>query len=382
LEELSLSNNANFTDLIFTYLTEHLSINLTKLCLDRLSSISDSAIIESIPKLCTNVTHLSIIDCNKLTDYGFYSFAEQLYEYKLASIAPLRTLKLKWLNIQPKTVRSILKLFGSDIFEFHIAGMTTICGETLTDISQECSNIRSLSLQNCHYDLGDPLHFLGFSNLTILDISGNDLITDESITMISYRCSSLTALNLKETKLGSETLKTLGNRANDFAPLRTLILDDIFGVTDNGVELLLKGQNQLQVLSMRSCVQLTDRALTLIGNYLQNSVTNLRFGSVKHVTDRGVNALSTCHRLQELELGEAVGVTNDGLYSIADHFKNLGVLVLYDMNGISVEGVMYVVRTMPNLKEIQLTGCYALDEETIRREVVPSCRNFDTTVWI
>ncbi|KAL6132034.1 hypothetical protein ACLB2K_070405 [Fragaria x ananassa] len=155
--------------------------------------------------------------------------------------------------------------------------------------------------------------FQAAHNLKGLHLSSNELVSDYACRAIGSSC--ITTLELKDcpyvtTDVG---LRFVANGTTS-GTLKKLILDGCQGITDNGIEYLVK---------MRCLEHL--------------ELTNLSEG----VTDVGGVAISTIQTLKELKLSEALGMSDRTVVALAENCHNLEAFALClwfhgDVSGASI----------------------------------------------
>ena len=131
-------------------------------------------------------------------------------------------------------------------------------------------------------------------------------LTDEALAALAPLSASLTLLNIS----GNEELTGLGV-GTILSPFKKLSVLNLFlcrGMTDDGVIALATDLPVLSSLDLCDCYQVTDRALTMLGQV--PSLTVLDLSQNTKITDMGVFALARLPALASLNL--------DGCWRLTD----------------------------------------------------------------
>ena len=176
--------------------------------------------------------------------------------------------------------------------------MPMLSDQGLSCISQSCPYITRISLHNCPSITDEGLIALGAFcvNLSVVEIAENALITADGIDGLAraaklehvsvQRCKrvsdrSLSALskhplsylNFSDNNTitdGGLKLLGLGQGSGSAAraALRSIILRNLFRISDTGIRSLSRGCTSLRELDVSGCARLTDSSISIALSYL------------------------------------------------------------------------------------------------------------------
>ncbi|XP_054724017.1 F-box/LRR-repeat protein 16-like isoform X2 [Uloborus diversus] len=132
------------------------------------------------------------------------------------------------------------------------------------------------------------------------------------------------------------------------------------GVTDKGLEELLKGFPSIVQLELSGCNEITDAALWAS---LSPRIVSLTLADCIHVSDDTVAAVTQLlPSLYELDL-QAYHVTDAALSLLC--LRDLRVLRLRSCWELTDRGLMELARSLPDLTQLSLSGCSKISDEGV-----------------
>lgn len=219
----------------------------------------DTSMIQLFQKC--NITHLTICQCNKLTDAFINSLAKSCRQ-------------LKHLNIGRK--------FDRDTF-----------------------SIRSLG-QHCH-------------SLLYLDCS-NIQLEDESVLSIADSCHSLQHLNLQNCmRLTDASMLSIAHQCPSLEYLNVYFC---FRLTDASIQSLAKNC-QLKHITVSSCIEITGVSIIAIATHCPELIS-LDVSHCNSLTDVSIVAVSTgCKLLKYLNIKDCISLTDYVVGTCDEYFSSL-----------------------------------------------------------
>jgi Leucine-rich repeat (LRR) protein len=286
-----------------------------------------------------------------------------------------------------------------------LSGCQWMDGSALGPIGK-AKTLKSLSLRDWRRLNDDHLESLTqLNNLETLDLDGCDQIGNAGMVHLLHLKDCIKCLNVSRLSMIDDTgLETIAN----LLKLETLHINDLYDVSDKGIERLTSCLTKLKVLEMQGCHETSGESIVRIGQQLLEleeldcseiftldrawegfiSLALLRhlirvdLGGC-HVDDRCVYHLSRNSTIEELLLAQA-DITADGLAHIIEGMKELRVLSLEECAEISTDGYMALANAakleglslrgsgdvademmvsvcdLPKLKYLDLRECYLL----------------------
>ena len=180
-----------------------------------------------------------------------------------------------------------------------------ISDQGLHYISSGFTNLIYLSLPNCWRITSVGIgHVARMKSLRELHLHNCQSIDDECVRLLSEAESQITILDLsRNCKIGDIALKYLGESQ---LPIQELSLA-CCGITDEGIQHLVKQRKTLKRLSIFGCEKITDNSLRLIAEKLPS--------------------------LEYIELSQSRVVTQEGIQHMKQRSSNLKVIQNYKAIG-------------------------------------------------
>ncbi|KAG7258329.1 hypothetical protein CRUP_023664, partial [Coryphaenoides rupestris] len=189
---------------------------------------------------CLNLEHLTLQDCQKLTDLSLKHVSKGLH-------------KLRVLN---------LSFCGgiSDAGMIHLSHMTSLWSLNL----RSCDNISDTGAMH--------LATHGTLRLSGLDVSFCDKIGDQSLAYIAQGLYRLKSLSLCSCHVSDDGINRMVRQMHE---LRTLNIGQCARITDKGLELIADHLTQLVGIDLYGCTKITKRGLERITQLPCLKVLNL-----------------------------------------------------------------------------------------------------------
>ncbi|XP_067934698.1 F-box and leucine-rich repeat protein 13-like isoform X2 [Watersipora subatra] len=275
--------------------------------------ISDTA-MKLIGKLSSNLTHVYLSDCQRITDHSLKA---------LSACRNLAVLNVTdCVRITDTGVRHLMEgPSGPKIRELNLTNCIRVGDIALVNIHKRSQNLAYLSLCFCEHISEAGIELLGQTHSLIsLDISG---------------CAC-----------GDQGLSALGNNTR----FRDVTLADCNKVTDLGLQKFAQQCKDINRLSLAHCRNLTDGAIKNLA-FCCRLLNVLDLAGCKLLTDQSVQYLSgVCHYLRELNMSGCILLTDKAMRYLRKGCKNLrSVSVLY-CKAISKRSVQKMLVSVPRVE--------------------------------
>lgn len=180
--------------------------SLTSLNLDGCTGLTDRFLTEGVTQFCPNLTHLSLVHLDQLTDEGFSS---AFHSYHLVNSGGLITVNLtKCTNLGVNAIDALLRHSASTLVELSVNSIYNITKDYLFQIltndnhpvkekiRQELAAANGNSEESGSSDKPTLYEKIQFPLLTSLDVGFVRAVDDEILEMISRSCSKLDILEV------------------------------------------------------------------------------------------------------------------------------------------------------------------------------------------
>ncbi|RWR78963.1 F-box/LRR-repeat protein 3-like protein isoform X1 [Cinnamomum micranthum f. kanehirae] len=316
--------------------------NLEELVLAGCLGIDDEA-LATLKQGCKSLETLDVSNCPNVSHDGLSSL--------INGAVCLRQLIL--VNCTPVThalATSLVKLPKLQVIKLDSCHVTC---SGLKAIGKGCISLEELSLSKCSGVTDEGLSFLvtKHKGLKKLDITCCTKITDISVSSITS-CSNLTSLKMESCSLVSkEAFVLIGQRCHlleeldlteneidneGFSidlPFVNIKIQSV-GITDCGIAAIAQGCPMLQIINLAYC---------------------------KDISDDSLRSLSTCSRLNTLEIRGCARVSSVGLSLIAVGCKQIAKLDVKKCYHIDDAGMIPLAPLCQNLRQINLSYCSITD---------------------
>lgn len=283
-------------------------------------NIIDFELISSI-KTLKHIKHLSLIDCEFITDDTIISIATSLN-----NLTKLDLYQTSWLCISNITDLSIITISQhcKYLISLNITNNQNITDESIIAVANNCNN----------------LHELIISNLMN--------ITDASIITISLHCNKLNYLNINNCfKITTISIISVATNCKKLLNISCSNCDYIF---DYAIEMIAMNCIDINSININKCLSITDQSLIIISK-LCKYINNINIGN-SNITDIGIQAIAiNCKQLKYLDISNCWNITSLSIITIANHCIELQQIHLtYDNNNIEVlESIQYLTIKNPLL---------------------------------
>uniref|UniRef100_A0A6V7QRP7 F-box/LRR-repeat protein 15-like leucin rich repeat domain-containing protein n=1 Tax=Ananas comosus var. bracteatus TaxID=296719 RepID=A0A6V7QRP7_ANACO len=309
----------------FCPFTQSLASSLQKL--SKLQSIRldgcpvTSAGLKAIANSCTSLKELSLSKCSGVTDEG------------LSSVV-----------VKHKT-----------LMKLDITCCRNITDVSVANITSSCSALTSLRMESCGLVSNEAFRLIGqhCQLLEELDLTDND-VDDEGLKAIS-RCCKLSSLKIGIClNISDEGLVHVGKSCPE---LQELDLYRSFGVTDKGVSAIASGCCNLQIINLAYCTEITDESLISLSTCYKLNTLEIR--GCSRVTSTGLSAIALgCRQITELDLKKCYDVNDAGMLPLA-HYSSASINLSYC--SVTDLGLLVLASTscLQSITILHLTGVTA-----------------------
>ncbi|XP_071817253.1 F-box and leucine-rich repeat protein 13-like isoform X2 [Apostichopus japonicus] len=298
IRSVSFLQTPNITDLSLKALAQHRKLQQIKI--EGNNRISDNS-FKYVGKMCSEIRHLYITDCPRITDAS------------LKSLAPCRNINVlnfaDCIRITDAGVRNLVEgPSGPKLREINLSNCVRVTDVSIMKITQKCYNLVYGKFCFSEHITDAGAEMLG--NMPVLasvDISG---------------------CNITDTGLGA-----LGNNVS----LRDTTLAECFQITDLGVQKFAQQCRDLERLDISHCTELTDVAIKNLA-FCCRRLTVLSLAGCSKLTDLSIRYLSgVCHNLLSLDISGCPKIRDDSMRFLRKGCKRLKKLKMLYCTGITKE---------------------------------------------
>ncbi|CED84083.1 Leucine rich repeat proteins, some proteins contain F-box [Phaffia rhodozyma] len=390
---------------------------LVALDLSMVKNIGDAA-LRGIAMGCLKLQGLNLNGCNKVTDVGVTAIAQ--------NCRSLRRIKL--VKCTKVTDASVVLLARNCflLLEVDLDENPNITAVSIREFWLCCLHLRELRLASCPKitDAGFP--YLS-PPLSISASSPSVLDRPFRLSTIEYPPRSLhpptpRPIYPDETVYGAYSYETAsfevvpppGPRImfgiqppphwlKPFDHLRVLDLTSCASITDAAVDAIVTNAPMLRSLVLAKCPELTDQSLFSICTLgrslhqlhmahcfritdaavsrLARSCTRLRyvdFACCPELTDMSVIELSQLTKLRRIGLVRVAKLTDQAIHALVERPSSLERIHLSYCEEISVEAIYYLLRNLPRLTHLSLTGVPSFRKADLQRFRRPPPADFNS----
>ncbi|KAL5014145.1 hypothetical protein ScPMuIL_008415, partial [Solemya velum] len=270
--------------------------------------------VKTIGKLCPNLEHVYMADCQRLTDVSLKALAG----CKNMSIINFADC----VRITDTGVRYIADgLCGPKIRELNLTNCIRVGDMAMVNIHKRCHSLAYLSVCFCEHISEAGVELLGQTH-------------------------SLTSLDLSGCNCGDQGLSALGNNTR----LRDVTLSECVAITDLGLQKFTQQCKDIERLDLSHCMQITDGAVKNLA-FCCRMINVLNLSGCRLITDLGLQYLSgVCHHLTQLDISGCLLVSEKSMKYLRKGCKKLKVLIMLFCKGISKSSAQKMKR---HVKKVQ-----------------------------
>ncbi|PRP87161.1 hypothetical protein PROFUN_01423 [Planoprotostelium fungivorum] len=330
--------------------------------------------------LCRNLPKLSSLtlsECTGLTDQSIISI--------IAMAANVTSLNL-WgcQSLSPASIQLLLR-HSPKMQTLGLSYCSQINDAALEGISQKVSQLKAIQFEQCNGVTNKTIASMGSKTLTTINLRRCSLVTSEGIWECLQRCDSLTNLNLAFCSLDVtfvdqlcqfqclpiiKVLDLSGFKSLTDAHLHQLIendgfcnsvttfkLDECTGLTDAGIDGMLRRCTNLQHISLCFCRELTDESFSAMEEGTHHSLLSISVGGCGKFTDVLLRRASHCPKLKELTLAWNKLITDKEIPNLASRCQNLKTVNLSYCHLITDVAIKAIVENCRNIKRLDAGYC-------------------------
>ncbi|KAJ7553334.1 hypothetical protein O6H91_06G093900 [Diphasiastrum complanatum] len=320
-----------------------------------------SEVLEKVLQRYTNLQHLDLSLCIRVTDASLLSVAKlvgvRLLTINLSKIGGFSDAGLAYLARDCPSILDIDLSYCSNLSDLGIIALAQL------------SNLQSLKLVGCHSitDAGLGCLAAGCKNLCALNLKGCLGITDAGIAFIAANCKLLHTLDLSYTEVTEKGLASI----TILDSLKDLNLVACNNVDDNGLEYLRSGCKTLLRLDVSRCRNVSDVGITALADGPM-ALQQLTLSYCSPITDEVLATFQKFYSLQSIKL-DGCEIAGKGLLFIGRGCKRLTELSLSKCRGVSDLGVAAVASGCTGLYKVDLTCCRNLSDVALASLAI-SCK--------
>eukprot|EP00899_Mesostigma_viride_P028492 jgi/Mesvir1/8828/Mv02729-RA.1 len=299
--------------------------------------------LEGIAANCKGLTYLNLADCKGVTDAGIVALARscrglqaldisksQVGDEGVVAVArSCRGLRRLAVSYCKHVSDDSAAQLGSRCkrLEQLFLDFTVVTDESIIAVAGGCPHLRRLTVSEHVTDDGMSAVARHCGRLEHLGVWGCMGVTNDSIMRIAENCQGLTRLDAAYSDVGDEGLLVLAQMCGG---LRRLDLSNT-SITDEGlVDAVQAGLGRLEYLDVEAC---------------------------SGVSDDGIEeVVRKCAALRHLSVAECTGVTDEGIRAVAEHVRGIEGLVIRETR-VTDEGVRAIAAKCHELRYLDMGGC-------------------------
>ncbi|XP_069085784.1 F-box and leucine-rich repeat protein 13 [Pleurodeles waltl] len=301
LVSISLLGSPHLSDVAFKAVFQ--SRKLSKIRIEGNSRITDAS-FKLLSKHCSNLSHVYIADCQKITDNSLKAMSslKNIYVLNVADCV----------RISDPGIRNFLEgSSGGKIRELNLTNCIRVSDISLLRISQRCHSLTYLSLRYC------------------------ENVTDSGIELLG-NMDSLISIDLSGTSISDQGLAALGANSN----LKELIVSECLGITDIGIQKFCQQAKDVERLDISHCLQITNQTLKTLA-FCCHFITSLNVAGCPKMTDISIQYLtSVCRYLHVLDISGCVHLSDRALKYVRKSCKQLRILKMLYCRSITKSAVL------------------------------------------
>ncbi|XP_071961643.1 F-box and leucine-rich repeat protein 13-like [Antedon mediterranea] len=296
LRNVSFLATPNITDVSIKVIAQHKK--LQKIRIEGNTKITDAS-LKYIGRWCSDLRHVYMVDCPRLTDAS------------LKSIATCRNINIvnfaDCIRISDNGVRVLVEgPSGPKIREMNFTNCVRVSDISIMKIMQKCYSLVYGVFCFCEH------------------------VTDAGGEMLG-NLFSLTSVDLSGCSLADTGLAALGNNVQ----LRDVTLAECFQITDLGIQKFAQQCRELDRLDVSHCTQLTNNAIKNLA-FCCRHLRVLNLAGCIQLNDLSLQYLSgVCHYLMDLDISGCFTITDRALKFLRKGCKRLKILTMLYCRGVS-----------------------------------------------
>ncbi|KAK3535092.1 hypothetical protein QTP70_003927 [Hemibagrus guttatus] len=298
IESLNLSGCYNLTDngLGHAFVQDIPCLRILNLSLCK--QITDSS-LGRIAQYLKNLEFLELGGCSNITNTGLLLIAWGLHRLKSLNLRSCRHVSDVGIGHLAGMTRSAAEgCLGLE--HLTLQDCQKLTDLSLKHISKGLSKLKVLNLSFCGgiSDAG-MIHLSHMTQLWTLNLRSCDNISDTGIMHLSMGSLRLFGLDVSFCdKVGDQSLAYI---AQGLYQLKSLSLCSCH-ISDDGINRMVRQMHKLKTLNIGQCVRITDKGLELIADHL-TQLTGIDLYGCTKITKRGLERITQLPCLKVLNLG-------------------------------------------------------------------------------
>ncbi|XP_071690779.1 EIN3-binding F-box protein 1-like [Rutidosis leptorrhynchoides] len=301
---------------------------------------------------CPALTSLTIWNLSSVTDVGVAEIANECHLLE----------KLELSRCSAITTKALIAIANNcpNLTSLSLDSCSNIGNEGLQAIGQKCHNLKSVSIKNCPL-VGDQgiASLVSSTSCSLMKIRFHGLnISDASLAVVGHYGMSLTDVGLFDLHKVTEKGFWVMGSGQGLQKLRSIMIAACSGVTDLGLEAVVKGSPNLKQFSVRKAGSLSDNGLVSIAKAAR-LVQTVMLEECNMVTQLGIfGLLVNCGNLKTLFLNKCLGIQDFQMIipSNLAPCDNLKSLSICDCPGFGNFSLAVLGQLCHQLQDVMLTG--------------------------
>ncbi|XP_006822465.2 F-box and leucine-rich repeat protein 13-like [Saccoglossus kowalevskii] len=354
LQDLNISECSGVNDDMMKDIAEGCSI-LLYLNISH-TNIADAS-LRVLSRCCANLQYLSLAYCKRFSDKGlqYLSHSRGCRKLIYLDLSGCTQITQEGYRNMSEGCSNIQSIFLND--------NNTLKDECLSAVTSKCHNIRSMSLLGTPHLSDSAIKTLALNRrLQKIRMEGNNRISDLGIKHLAKYCHDLRHVYLSDCpRLTDTALKSLSNCRN----VSVLNIADCVRISDSGVRQMVEGPSgpKIRELNLTNCVRVSDVSILRIMQKCHN-LSYASFCFCEHITDAGVELLGSMPSLMSVDIS-GCNVTDSGLASLGNNPRLLDVTIA-ECYQITDLGIQKFAQQCRDLERLDVSHCSSLTDSAIK----------------
>ncbi|KAL1832694.1 hypothetical protein ACET3Z_002345 [Daucus carota] len=315
-----------------------------------------------LQKMAARFTNLHHLDMSQSVNRSFYpGVTDSDLSVIASSFGCLRILELR--DLKGITDIGLAKIgsFLPHLQFLDVSNCKKLTDKGLAAVAKGCPNLKSLHVGGCRYVTDALLKALSIHchNLEELGLQGCTCITDSGLAFLVKGCQKIKCLDFSKCNNVGDT-GICGISKTCAASLKILKLSDCYKLGDESMLSLAKYCNNLEVLIIGGCRNLSDKSIKLVATACSVNLKILQMDWCLNVSDSLVNCiLLQCRSLEILDINCCDEVTDAAFQGLGSEGSELSLKILKVSNcsKITVVGLGMLLGSCKTLEYLDVRSC-------------------------
>ena len=319
-----------------------------------------SVVMKSCEHLAGNLKSLSLKGSN-ITERTFVEFLSKCKNLRSLDLSSCNSLFMSGQILERNSDIQVLKEVLQNVTEVNLSSVRFLSDAIFNRLMTVCENVEKLSLASVQITFHSPGVYYPPGETKC---ANGSILTFRNILdfLVTQQC--LTSLSVTRTQIEDEHLQEIVSIPE--LHLQELVLVGCRNISDAGIAHICRHQTGLVTLDLRECPDLTNGSVMSIGACLKQ-LKNLYLHKCKMISDKSVALLNNLNQLEVLDLSECFQVTSAGLVKglCGGTISNLTHLGLNCCSGVNDTFVLKACEGLPLLVHLDMGSCFPITDLSV-----------------